>query len=186
MELVLIRTAERLIAVIIGGLAIYLGYLLFQSVKATGESDVEVKLPNDTTVMLSRIGPGIFFALFGAAIVSASFLYPVEYQQDPNIVRIRGVGPSSSQPSPTTSTHISSDDSEFERLRVRQQMEFLNQLPQQLINPALSAAQRKTVERETLAMKLALMRSVWDKDWGRFEDFKLWAEGGAEATVVYS
>jgi hypothetical protein len=65
MELMHIRATERLLVVGTGALSIWLGYLLFRAVRATGESDAHIKLPGDVTVMLTRVGPGVFFALFG-------------------------------------------------------------------------------------------------------------------------
>ncbi len=77
MEIFIFRIVERVIVVLIGSLSIYLGYRLFHAVKAPGESVAEVKLPGDVTVMLCRIGPGVFFALFGTAVVTASLQHSV-------------------------------------------------------------------------------------------------------------
>lgn len=81
MEILVLRALERLIAVAIGGLSIYLGYRLFSAVRATGEGSAEVKLPGDVTVMLSRVAPGVFFALFGALVVGASLVSPMSYSE---------------------------------------------------------------------------------------------------------
>ncbi|GAB4353922.1 MAG: hypothetical protein Kow0060_04640 [Methylohalobius crimeensis] len=81
MEIFLFRILERMIAVAIGGIAIYLGYRLFYAVDTTGDGRIEVKLPRDLTVMISRIGPGVFFALFGAGVVGVSLAFPVRYSE---------------------------------------------------------------------------------------------------------
>ena len=68
-----LRFLERLCAVVIGGIAIYLGYRLFLKVPERHDSAGKLVLPWDVSVVLSRVGPGIFFALFGASVVGASF-----------------------------------------------------------------------------------------------------------------
>ena len=166
-ELVLFRILERVIAVLIGGISIYLGYRLFHAVKTAGEGSAEVKLPGNVTVMVSRIAPGVFFALFGAAVVGASLIYPVRYTET-------GIGGG-----PRFGPEPPRETNELERLRVREHIALLNQLPR-LLDPALSEAQRRRVHDKLLAAKLRLAQSVWGEDWGAYEDFRLWAEGGVK------
>jgi len=66
------------------------------------------------------------------------------------------------------------------RLRLRQEIEFLNRLPR-LLGPGLSEGQRETAARQVREIKLRLMASVWADDWGDPDSFRLWAEGGAAA-----
>ncbi|MEO1090301.1 MAG: hypothetical protein AAFX81_06700 [Pseudomonadota bacterium] len=74
----ILRAIERLLAVIVGGLAIVLGYRLFVAIpSAEATSSAELSLSKDRRLVLTRIGPGVFFALFGAAIVTASFYFGV-------------------------------------------------------------------------------------------------------------
>lgn len=68
---ILLRYIERLFAVLIGGISIYLGYRLFLRVPDRREGESQIKLW-DLSIVMSRIGPGIFFALFGAAVVGLS------------------------------------------------------------------------------------------------------------------
>jgi len=197
MELFLVRALERVLAVVVGGLSIYLGYRLFLAVKATGEGTAEVKLPSDVTVMVSRVGPGVFFALFGAVVIGASLAFPVHYSetelQTLSGVSVRtkdisGIGEKSSIdptayiPTLGIASKPVPDEEALgrERLRVREHIAFLNQLLR-LVNPALSEAQQQRVREKTRAVKLYLMRAVWHHDWGQFEDFQLWAEGGGKA-----
>jgi hypothetical protein len=196
MEILLLRILERIIGVVIGGLSIYFGYRLFLAVKATGEGTAEVKLPGDVTVMLSRIGPGVFFALFGTAVVGASLVFPVRYREtekaDGTIVKrekeISGVGeerrldPGNGRRPVLGTSPVPTEELEAERLRVRGHIDFLNQLPR-LLDPALAKDQRQKqqVSKDILAAKLSLIKSVWGSDWGEFNDFQMWAEGGAPA-----
>ncbi|XSG84860.1 MAG: hypothetical protein ACPW60_14165 [Methylohalobius sp. ZOD2] len=191
MEIFLFRILERMIAVAIGGIAIYLGYRLFYAVDTTGDGRIEVKLPRDLTVMISRIGPGVFFALFGAGVVGVSLAFPVRYSEQKSKIgsdayhqrEWSGIGAAASGiGTPTNHVPSISPDQELtsDRLRVQQHIAFLNQLPP-LLDSKLSTAQQRHVRETLLATKLHLMKSVWDRDWGSFEDFLLWAEGGGKA-----
>src|SRR5574341_1112697 len=75
MDPLFLRALERIIAVLIGGLAIYLGYQLFIHLPTQMNSEGKIVLPGDISVYLSRVGPGAFFALFGTIVVAASFYF---------------------------------------------------------------------------------------------------------------
>src|SRR3982750_4800455 len=69
---IVLRMAERIIGVIIGGLLIYFGYRLFLSLpgKRGGDgSSGDFAIPGGTKLKLSKVGPGVFFALFGAGLI---------------------------------------------------------------------------------------------------------------------
>jgi hypothetical protein len=197
MELFLVRALERVLAVVVGGLSIYLGYRLCLAVKATGEGTAEVKLPGDVTVMVSRVGPGVFFALFGVGVLGASLAFPVHYSETElqtlsgvsvwtkdisGIGEKSGIGPTSHVPTLGITSKAVPDEEALgrERLRVREHIAFLNQWLR-LINPTIPEPQQQRVREKTQAVKLHLMRAVWHYDWGQFADFQLWAEGGSKA-----
>jgi hypothetical protein len=73
----LVRGFERLAAVLIGGLAIYLGYRLFSLAPKEKVATGTVTLPGGIKVNLSRVGPGAFFALVGGILIGNSLLSPV-------------------------------------------------------------------------------------------------------------
>ncbi len=176
---------ERLAAVIIGGVSIYLGYRLFQTVKATGEGSGSVKLPGDVTVMVSRVAPGVFFALFGAVVVVMSYAFPFYYEEPGGGggLFISGVGSEPelasavSNPSspPDASAARTAEDLLADRNRVRRHVKFLNEMHDRVAG-GLSDVQRKRAKQETVAAKLHLMRGVWGDDWAEFEKFQPWAE----------
>jgi hypothetical protein len=185
MDLLLIRTIERLIAILVGGFAIYLGYRLFFSVKVTGEGAAKVKLPGDVTIMLSRIAPGVFFALFGAVVVGASLMNPVNYSEDEietsdqkvSKREITGIGGANNLPD--NEPEVTTEELTLERIRVQENIRFLNQVPG-LSDPGLSPEKQKRMKSEILSLKLRLMKIVWNEDWGAYEEFELWVEGGAK------
>src|SRR4051812_39391121 len=69
----LTRMGERLLGVVIGGMSVYLGYSLFTKLPDKTDSSSKLILPGGISIWLSRVGPGLFFALFGAAIVLTAF-----------------------------------------------------------------------------------------------------------------
>ena len=76
------RATERLFSVVIGGFSIFLGYHLFlrlPNLPSDGEGKFE--LPGGVSIYISRIGPGIFFALFGTALVGFSLFNPLSIEQ---------------------------------------------------------------------------------------------------------
>src|SRR3984885_4131844 len=76
--LLLMRMVERLLGLLAGGLCIVLGYRLFMKLPDKTDSSGKVVLPGGVSIWLSRVGPGLFFALFGAAIVAYSFTSAVK------------------------------------------------------------------------------------------------------------
>ena len=71
--MLLMRMVERLLGLLSGALCVVLGYRLFINLPEKTDSSGKVVLPGGVSIWLSRVGPGIFFALFGAAIVAYSF-----------------------------------------------------------------------------------------------------------------
>lgn len=66
--IVMFRGSERLIIVAAAGFSIWLGYRLFQALPTIHGSDGSLQLPS-AKVTLSKVGPGVFFVLFGAAVL---------------------------------------------------------------------------------------------------------------------
>jgi hypothetical protein len=64
---VVTRASERIVVVIAGVVALVLGYRLFDKAADLGALTAEV--PQKIKLQMQRIGPGIFFALFGTAIL---------------------------------------------------------------------------------------------------------------------
>jgi hypothetical protein len=80
MDPITLRFAERLVAVLFGGMAIYLGYRLFLLVPDRRGGEGRFTFPWDVSVVLARVGPGVFFALFGALVVGTSLVKGVEWR----------------------------------------------------------------------------------------------------------
>lgn len=171
-EIMVLRSFERILAVLIGGIAIYLGYLLFVRIPEHSEGEGKIEFPGRLSVYVARVGPGVFFALFGALVVGISFYQSVIIATgDKDGVAVFS-GFSSQQevsPNPVKLTD--------KRIELRQQVEFLNRLPS-IIRDNLSEADRREVAAGMRETKLLLMQQIWSDDWGHFEEFRLWAEEG--------
>lgn len=73
--LLVARATERVLIILVGGLCISFGWRLFSKRLA---QDGEAELAHDKTrLRLRRIGPGVFFALFGASLLAFSLAKPV-------------------------------------------------------------------------------------------------------------
>lgn len=69
----MLRMFERLLGVMFGGMSLFLGYKLF-AIGVTVEQAGDVELMGKLKMRAKAFGPGIFFAAFGALIVSLSFV----------------------------------------------------------------------------------------------------------------
>lgn len=168
----LVRMAERVLAVTIGGMSIYLGFRLFTLMPELPVGGADLKLPGGVSILVSRIGPGVFFSLFGAVIASLSLYKPVELpvaMPDGSVV--------------VATAAVGSGDGDAARRKAeRGQVErtladlehVRNQLPSNL-----TPSDRLQSLMAIGAGRIALIYSVWGPDWGDFHAFRSWAESGA-------
>lgn len=182
-EELIFRAAERIIAVVIGGFSIYLGYLLFIKIPEQKDSSGKIILPGGVSIFLSRIGPGVFFSLFGSLIVAFSF-YSVMVIDAPVMSSGEGNAPSKTEASVNV-RYLSDDSSTVSkemlvsmRSEAQRTMFEMNRLP--TIFPAdLSPTKRIDVNQAIRESKLAIIKSVWGDDWGSYAQFKNWIVKGA-------
>ena len=73
------RAIERLVIVLAGAGAIYLGYRLFLAMPNRDRSSGKLELPGGVSIFLSRVGPGVFFSLFGATVIAGVSNFLVWY-----------------------------------------------------------------------------------------------------------
>lgn len=176
------RSIERIVAVVIGGLSIYLGYRLFIAIPMRRESEGKLILPGNISIYLTKIGPGAFFALFGAVIVGVSFHQAVTYREGATLSN-------ASDPSGPASTKLVSYvgfgsatatvRAPESRLQVEADIRFLNTTLHEAIRKDLRSESRTDVDILIPRLKLALVHSVWDPQWGDFGRFRQWVETGA-------
>lgn len=120
-EAAILRALERILAIFIGGMAIYLGFLLFSHIPGRRESEGKIEFPGHLSVYVARVGPGVFFALFGAIIVGISFYQGTSITTQDGKVMYSGFSPREESNAPMKLAD--------ERLKLRHQVELLNRLP---------------------------------------------------------
>jgi hypothetical protein len=156
---VLLRAVERIVAVVIGGLAIYFGYRLFLAVPdARADGRAELSLAKDKRLLLTRIGPGTFFALFGTAVVLASYYFPITTGEG----GYAGLGAERPAAAPLDPPGAAAPEADV----LRRSIALLNAT--QDAEPALAPRVREA--------KLALMAGGWRSEWGDPVEFPIWLD----------
>lgn len=168
MDPLLLRFIERITAVLIGGLAIYLGYRLFRSVPQQRNSAGKLILPWDISIVMTRVGPGVFFALFGVVAVALALLRPLE-------VGLQGVR--------RYMGGSASDDRSARadgRALLRRDIAVLNTIPR-LLRANLAEHEQDSIRRGIARAKLQLMKPVWGEPaegFGEISKFEEWVQAG--------
>jgi hypothetical protein len=184
---ILFRMLERVIGVLIGGLAIFLGYRLFLKIPVRTNANGQLVL-GGLKVVLSRAGPGVFFALYGATIVGVSFFKPIKFDVFGESGR-----PISEFMGASSSTNDAGEEAHQDaRMLLQREIQALNHLPSQL-KSNLAAEDRNLALVEIARIKFELMDPVWDKQWGDKARFKQWVDSnepdpppaGLEKAVAY-
>lgn len=180
---ILLRTIERLIAVLIGGLSIVLGYRLFLRVPERREAEGQFKLW-DVSIIMSRIGPGAFFALFGAAVVGLSIVKGVVVADSDTRVQKAGIIETTNPPASHSrsfsgmgaSNAGTADQRADARALLKRDIAILNNFIPKL-RTDLAEQDRTQVELAIPRIKFALMQPVWDENapgWGDPARFEAW------------
>lgn len=193
---ILLGASQRILGVLIGGMLVYFGYRLFLSLPGKrgrdGGGSGEFSLGRSSKVKLSKVGPGVFFAIFGAGLIAYSFAKPMKVNipaTAPNAPSA-AAAPNAATPSKANTSTVAAasfsyvgavsapeTDEERARMRAETQEDII------VLNRALDRAntsERSKVERAVVKAKVALMEPLWAEDWGELKDFRDWlAKGGA-------
>jgi hypothetical protein len=192
------RAIERFADVVIGAMAIYLGYKLFINLpekRETQDGEMKLLLPGNISVYASRVAPGVFFALFGTAMVLMSFVSPLKLDGGSLVL-----APSPDQPRDQTEEDHRTIKTSFsyltgkleteristDRSAVLRDLAALREL-ETALNASLASGEPPKIGPEQAAtlintlqrVKLSLMLTVWDEAWGDPETFAAWAGQGA-------
>jgi branched-subunit amino acid transport protein len=176
MAVILTRGTERILLVLVGALAIYLGYSLFlrmpNAVRGKHDGEGKIELPGGVSIFLTRVGPGIFFALFGIAVIGYSVTRPVnlDFPAGTTVASAGGV-------------HFSGI-AQSEPAKIPTQAVIGGPEPDAVV-PRLNGifkkmqSQMNTVEAEELAQiiraaKIAVILARWKPEWGDRAVFELW------------
>jgi hypothetical protein len=182
---IVIRGIERLLVVLAGGLAIYLGYRLFIAMPNAERGSGKVNLPGGVSIFLSRVGPGVFFSLFGAIVIGLSLQFGVSFNDAAHTL-VMADGPAreaqrsfsgiAGAPVPELAAIQAGRDVEpYERDRVVAVVAALNRAEAAL--PAgLPPTDRINLKYALRDARGRLLISVWDPAWGDAAAFRAWIE----------
>ena len=184
---VFLRAAERLSVVVVGALSIWIGYRLFVLLPRRREGEAKIELPGDVSIYVSRIAPGIFFALFGAGLIAHSATKPVSYSDAMHAFADNG----------EAAATAASDGGGRQFVGVGPGLAVATEAP---LGPVIAlddllrgldaaATDARTVasgsrlldiEMALSHAKLALLRERWDPAWGSYASLHRWVvEEGA-------
>jgi hypothetical protein len=181
------RAIERLLVVLAGGLAIYLGYRLFIDMPNAERGSGKVNLPGGISIYLSRVGPGVFFSLFGAVVIGLSFQFGVSFNDSAQSLVTAALenAPRGEQrsysgitegPAPKPAAVEAQRQVEpYERDRVVAVVAALNRAEAALPS-SLPPTVRINLQYAMRDARVRLLISVWDPAWGDVEAFRAWIE----------
>lgn len=189
---IILRAIERLFIVIAGAGAIYLGYRLFLAMPNRDRSSGKLELPGGVSIFLSRVGPGVFFSLFGAAVIAMALQYGVSFSdREKQIGQLASgsgaaeAGTASGVRRKTTYSGIGGDfgendagSSETNRLNATNTIRNLNRI-EPALRDGLPTVLKIDIGQAVQDAKLRLMRSVWHEPaWGPYARFQEWIQKG--------
>jgi hypothetical protein len=183
----LMRALERLLAIGAGLLSIYLGFRLFLALPEVEPGAGRIKLPGGISIYLTRVGPGVFFSLFGSIIIALSFYFGVTASETRGIAaegQLAGGATVSTERrfagAAADAAGTDPQSQQVERATVERMIRDLNRVPP-LMREDLTPRDRGLVQ--TLDQtKVRLMREVWDAGaWGDYLVFERWWRAGAGA-----
>lgn len=187
--MLLMRMAERLLGLLAGVLCVVLGYRLFIKLPEKTDASGKVVLPGGVSIWLSRVGPGVFFALFGAAIVGYSFASTVRVTTE------QGAPSSMAQPGTAGEARVMSrqeiaamtarsgspsrtEARELQLIALRGAMADLNTTIARLERDA-APPERDRLISGLQTTKMLLLKGFWEPAWGDPARLQSWINSGA-------
>jgi hypothetical protein len=180
--IILSRAAEHLLAAVIGVFSIYLGYRLFLNLPHRREGEAKVALPGDVSIFVSRIGPGIFFAVFGSALVAYGVSRPVDYRE-----ALSGL---SATATPAAASGAGSKQVQYSGMMPGAPMASAAVPRDQVVRGLAGLAvdvgklapgsQRNEREIALREARVAMMEQAWRAEWGDRDAFRRWVYDEAE------
>jgi hypothetical protein len=186
------RHLERLVIALAGALAIWLGYRLFLSMPLVERGTGKLQLPGGISIFISRVGPGVFFALFGAGVLAYGLHQTVQIAVTPPGVAGLPGDAAIAVPAPTAATSLrysgaqsapaTPDDRAADRNNVVLLAGTLSRMAETIKKQPPAGAtpeQRLDWELALADARVRLLATVWDpQSWGPFTEFQRWIRNG--------
>jgi hypothetical protein len=185
---IIMRALERLIVLVGGILAIWMGYKLFALVPQYRDSEGKIDLPGGVSIFVTRVGPGVFFALFGTGLMGYSATRPISYSLENRAgrgnVTIADYNAISdgTQNSELAAEVVGVPPGSPDRQNI---IRYLNAWYSE-IPDNVDGSTRQNITIAVREAKLALMRENWSTaKWGDYRFFHKWAleKGGTGDTA---
>lgn len=180
-----LRELERMLIVGGGIVAVVLGYRLFINLPMLeADGTGKIQLPGGVSIFLSRIGPGIFFALFGSAVLSLALkevifareTAPATAASSPGATHGAAQRVYYSGAGPTTTVGL--DQRQAERNNAVGTISQLKTV-QDTVEVTLKGVAKDDAMTALEDAQVRIMRTVWDEDaWGPLGDFEQWRKAG--------
>lgn len=173
---IVLNGIQHIIAILVGLTSVYLGYRLFLELPRRREGETKLDLPGGISILLSRVGPGIFFALFGVGMIIYSITKPLEIKDIAEQVAT-AEGATTIRRSRSL-TGLSQNDEAIRRVAATAIdratiIARLNRISARAVRTQTGSELQDT----TIAVreaKLALMREEWRTEWGDYAVFHVW------------
>ncbi|HJN46463.1 MAG: hypothetical protein CL477_16465 [Acidobacteria bacterium] len=164
------RMLERILAVGIGGLTVYLGFRLFVLLPTQSTSEGKIELPG-YSVVLSKVGPDVFFMAFGVFLLYQSFSMRIQVGENGFVGATSSIGSvpllESASPEPLASPQ--------QLARLQRNLQVLNCAKARL-DTISGVLPEEEVVRAIRDAKLALLQDAWMTGlWGEQAAFVHWA-----------
>lgn len=171
---------------IAGVLFCWFGYRLFAQTSSHGSAEISLK--DAIKINFQHVGPGVFFSLFGTAILVYGILNPpvLDQRTVESYSKMSGgpkAGATTTSDSSVTIAGLKTDaivlNDRAHLLQVQQQIGFINRIDGA---GKVNADDRVDLSRYTRDIKLGLMQSVWSESWGDRVAFEKWARDSSSGT----
>ena len=175
----------RLLQIGAGVLLCVLGYRLFARVP-TADSGADISVATHLKLNFTKIGPGVFFALFGAAVLVQALANPLRLERQAAALQGAAAAASAASSSQAvaaggerlmitgaTATSVAVTMPALDEAALTRHLRFANGLTD-LLKPGLAMDNRVAFENSQRELKLSLMRAGWQPDWGDRAAFETW------------
>ncbi len=169
-----------------GVLFCWFGYRLFAQISSHGSAEFSLK--ETIKINFQHVGPGVFFSLFGTAILVYGILNPpvLDQRTVESYSKISGTtngDTTTTSDSSVTIAGLKTDaqvlNDRARILQVQQQIGFINRIDGA---GKVDADDQIDLSRHARDIKLALMQSVWSESWGDRITFEKWTRDTASGT----
>jgi hypothetical protein len=177
-QLIIFRGLERLIIILFSGMSLVLGWHLFK-IGVLSEQQSEIKA-GDIWIKLQKVGPGVFFALFGVVVFIYSLSSPFNFEL--SSVDTKQPPDDADTPIVVKGSYLSQDQKKY--LKLSKSINTINEIYETTATPNFSNSDKQLllVSIENLEKE----RDVWIAAFFGKNSLSLWASKGNDCVFPAS